>query len=303
MNALKGRPPILYGAIALAALSLLWSGYAIADLMQSGKFGLSVAIAGDIGWVTVLWAEYKGVTIAGRRWTATAAGWAIAFGVAALLVIHGQQAGGLAQAIAGPFVVVVGKTVWAFAIEAMKDAAAPTPEMVAELDTVMRNASHQSALLDAQTRVVVDRIKAEAERTMQRDEADFQIALRRMEKRSEIERRTPMVIEPSRVETGADRAAGEGASIGEQMAQLIAIMGDQARDRVRDQSANTQASAPIPDRDQGPSIADLAREQIAITSDNKAAINAILAVRPDADRASVGAAVRRARKAAEGPYL
>lgn len=303
MNALKGRPPILYGAIALAALSLLWSGYAIADLMQSGKFGLSVAIAGDIGWVTVLWAEYKGVTIAGRRWTATAAGWAIAFGVAALLVIHGQQAGGLAQAIAGPFVVVVGKTVWAFAIEAMRDPAAPTPEMVAELDTVMRNASHQSALLDAQTRVVVDRIKAEAERTMQRDEADFQIALRRMEKRSEIERRTPMVIEPSRVETSADRAASEGASIGEQMAQLIAIMGDQARDRVRDQNANTQASAPITDRDRGPSIADLAREQIAITSDNKAAINAILAVRPDADRASVGAAVRRARKAAEGPYL
>jgi hypothetical protein len=54
-------PPILYGAYALAGLSLAWSGYAITDLMNSGKFGLSVALAGDIGWLTVLWAEHRGV--------------------------------------------------------------------------------------------------------------------------------------------------------------------------------------------------------------------------------------------------
>ncbi|MGQ4350475.1 hypothetical protein, partial [Streptomyces sp. SAS_275] len=109
----EDRPPIIYGAVALAVLSLAWSGYAIADLMHSGKFGLSVAVAGDIGWITVLWAEYKGVTLGGRAWSAVIAGWAIALGVAALLVIHGNEAGGRPQAIAGPFVVLVGKIVWA----------------------------------------------------------------------------------------------------------------------------------------------------------------------------------------------
>ena len=66
------KPPIFYGAALLAALSLIWSGYAITDLMHSGPFGLSVALAGDIGWLTVLWAEARGVTIAGRAWTAAA---------------------------------------------------------------------------------------------------------------------------------------------------------------------------------------------------------------------------------------
>ena len=61
------QPPIMYGAYALALLSLIWSGYAIADLMQSGIFGLSVAIAGDIGWITILWAQHKDITIRGHR--------------------------------------------------------------------------------------------------------------------------------------------------------------------------------------------------------------------------------------------
>jgi len=48
------QPPIVYGAALLSVLSLFWSAYAITDLMQSGRFGLSVALAGDIGWITVL---------------------------------------------------------------------------------------------------------------------------------------------------------------------------------------------------------------------------------------------------------
>lgn len=58
-----------------------------------------------------------------------------------------------------------------------------------------------------------------------------------------------------------------------------------------------------PDQRTFPSVADLAREQVAITEENSAAVAAILAIRPDAPKPSVAAAVRKARKTAEGPYL
>lgn len=299
MNATKNRPPILYGAIALAVLSLIWSGYAITDLMQSGKFGLSVALAGDIGWITVLWAEYRGLAIAGRRWTAPVTGWAIAVGVATLLVFHGNEAGGKAQAIAGPFVVLVGKTVWAFALEAMRDRTAPTPEMVAEIDGLVRNATHEAAKLRVRTDTVINRIKAEAETTSARDEAEYQVALDRADKRASIQRRTPMELEASTTEP-----AGDGtADMAEQLRELIAIMGDRARDHAASNDANKQVNPANTDRDPVANIADLAREQIAITTSNTDAVRAILALRPDANKESVAAAVRRARKAAQGPYL
>lgn len=211
------RPPILYGAAILAVLSLAWSGYAIADLMHSGKFGLSVAFAGDVGWITVLWAEYKGVTLGGRRWAPTAAGWLIATGVALLLVIHGNEAGGHGQAIAGPFVVLVGKIVWAFALEAMKDPAAPTPEQRAELHTLMRDTAHETGMLHARAQARIAEIRAEASVTLARDEADFEISIERMEKRAELGRRTPLALPPGSSSTSFDRSAEQAIEvIGEQ---------------------------------------------------------------------------------------
>lgn len=200
------RPPILYGAALIAALSLAWSGYAIADLMHSGKFGLSVALAGDVGWITVLWAEYKGVTLHDRRWAAPAAGWAIALGVAVLLVIHGAEAGGRAQAIAGPFVVVVGKTVWTFALAAMKDPTALTPQQEAEIHGVMRDSEYTARLhrasvdrIERDADAEIARIKAEARTILARDETDFQIGLERLDKQAEIHRRSPAALRPAPV--------------------------------------------------------------------------------------------------------
>jgi hypothetical protein len=134
-------PPILYGAYALAGLSLAWSGYAITDLMNSGKFGLSVALAGDIGWLTVLWAEHRGVKarIRGKAIDPEIIGWVIALGVAVLLFLHGREGGSLGQTIAGPFVVLVGKAVWAFALPALRDPAALHAEQEDEIHDVMRD--------------------------------------------------------------------------------------------------------------------------------------------------------------------
>ncbi|WP_020116799.1 hypothetical protein [Streptomyces canus] len=289
------RPPILYGAVALAVLSLAWSGYAITDLMHSGKFGLSVALAGDIGWITVLWAEYKGVTLAGRRWAPTLAGWLIAVGVALLLVIHGHQVGGRAQAVAGPFVVAVGKIVWAFALAAMKDTTAPTPEQQAEIDAVIRESSYKAQLHDARADAEIARIRAEARTTLARDDADFEVTLERIHKRAELNRRTPLALTAGSAEQ-PNNVIGEQ---GEQPPNAPSMLANKPSEHL----ANSPLNRPNADPDQ-PSIADLVREQIANHPNNADAIRGVMAARPDANKDSVAAAVRRerARTRSKGGY-
>jgi len=197
-------PPILYGAYALAGLSLIWSGYAITDLMHSGKFGLSVAIAGDIGWLTVLWAEHRGVTVRLREDKTVdpaIVGWIIALGVAVLLVLHGREENSTAQAIAGPFVVLIAKAVWSFALASLRDPAALTAEQEAEINNVIRDSEYRARLhhaqldgFDREAEARIARIHAEARVTLARDDADFEIGLQRLEKRAAIERNTPLAI-------------------------------------------------------------------------------------------------------------
>lgn len=313
-------PGIFYGAVILAVLSLAWSAYAITDLMHSGKFGLSVALAGDIGWITVLWAQARGITIAGRTWAAPAAGWLIAAGVAALLVIHGHEAGGRAQAIAGPFVVLVGKIVWEFALAAMRDPAAPTAEQQAEIHALMRDSAHASALLHAQAAACIAQIRAEAHVTLARDDADFEVGLQRLEKQAELHRRTPIALPANTpiipaehdaantdFETAADEAIGV---IGEHEQPPITTAS--TPNKIREHVANKAVTSPNPVREHArpeigeqaantelPSIADLVRAEIAITPNNATAIANVLAIRPDANKESVGAAVRRARRKVE----
>ena len=272
------RPRVFYGAVALAGLSLIWSAYAITDLMQSGPFGLSVALAGDIGWLTVLWAQYRRV---GPRWAAPIAGWVIALGVGLLLVIHGAQQDSTAQAVAGPFVVLVGKLVWEFALPALRDPAALTPEQEAEIHSVIRDSEHAARLHDARraraerdAQAAIERIQQQARITAARDRADFEITLERLEMRAEIERCSPMMLAPI---ANPDQPA------------ITPITPEPPRASGRPEPAPTSAS-----------IADLAREHVAITPNNSEAVEAILARRPDADRPSVAAAVRRARRNADG---
>lgn len=285
------RPKILWGAALLAALSLLWSAYAITDLMHSGPFGLSVAVAGDIGWVTILWAEYRGITLAGHRWPAIIAGWFIAVGVALLLVIHGAEHS-RAQAIAGPFVVLVGKIVWAFALAALKDPTAPTPEQQAQLHAELRDTAHETAMLHARAQGQIARIQAEASVTLARDEADFEIGLERLDKQSELQRRSPLAIAPPQ------RPAVFADPVREQ-ANAVANTTASSAEQVREQIANTAATSANPTSD-GPSMADLVREHVANTTDNRAAVDAVMAAMPEANRASVAAAVRRQRRNGQG---
>jgi hypothetical protein len=286
MSRLPSAPPILYGAYALAGLSLLWSGYAITDLMDSGRFGLSVAIAGDIGWITVLWAEHRGITarIRDKVIDPEIVGWVIALGVAALLVLHGREEGSTAQTVAGPFVVLIGKAVWAFALPALRDPAALRPEQEAEIHDVIRDSEYKARLHHARREgeqraaaAAIERIEQEARITAARDRADFQITLDRLEMRAEIERKTPIAIAPITREHEPSTPA---------------IAPEQPRTSER---PDPPATSTIADREQ-PSIADLAREHVKTHPTNPDATKAICSLRPNADRPSVAAAVRRARR-------
>lgn len=273
-------PPILYGAYALAGLSLIWSGYAITDLMHSGRFGLSVAVAGDIGWITIMWAEHKrrgGIPV-------IVAGWVIAVGVGFLLVLHGVDENSVPQAIAGPFVVLVAKGVATVALLVTRDPAALTDAQEAEINSVIRDGEHQArvraALRENAQRAADDKIaliEQEARITMARDRADFRITLDRIEMRAEIERCSPLAItaEVVREQDREPYRTTEPAHVSERPEPPVT-------------STNT-------DREQ-PSITELAREQVANTPDNALAIRAVLALRPDANEQSVAATVRRVRK-------
>lgn len=319
MKTIPKPPPIIVGAGLLAVLSLVWSGYAIADLMDSGPFGLSVAVAGDVGWITVLWAEYRGIAPGGKQWAAPAAGWLIAIGVAVLLVIHGAEAS-RGQAIAGPFVVLVGKLVWMFALAAMRDPAAPTPEQQAELNAVMRDSAHEAGMLHARASARIARIRAEASVTLARDEADFEIGLERLEKQAELHRRAPIALPANTTREPQPMPAAPGFD--EAAEQAIDVIGEPEPEQpttiatnpntVREQIANNAVNRPNADREQDrptagaatpnteqPSLADLVREQIAITTNNATAVRNVLAIRPDANKDSVAAAVRRERRKTE----
>jgi hypothetical protein len=279
------RPGVFYGAAALAGLSLIWSGYAITDLMESGPFGLSVAVAGDIGWLTVLWAEYRRI---GPRWAAPLAGWAIALGVALLLVIHGVTENSTPQAIAGPFVVLVGKIVWQFALAALRDPAALTPEQEAEIHAVIRDSEHAARLhaarRDQEQRAAdatIERIQQQARITLARDRADFDITLERLEMRAEIDRRSPIALGPiTRPEQPAISPSTPPIAPSALPTEHVPTSANPASEQ--------------------PSIADLAREHVANTATNTDAVNAICALRPTEKRESVAAAVRRARRNADG---
>jgi len=206
MPRLPSAPPILYGAYALAGLSLLWSSYAITDLMDSGRFGLSVAIAGDIGWITVLWAEHRGITarIRTKVIDPEIVGWAIALGVAVLLILHGREEGSTAQTIAGPFVVLIGKAVWAFALPALRDPAALRPEQEAEIHDVIRDGEYKARLNKAQRTIdqqqadaIIERIEQQARITAARDRSHARLIRDRIELRAELTLSTPLALNPA----------------------------------------------------------------------------------------------------------
>ncbi|KAA6211765.1 hypothetical protein [Streptomyces filamentosus] len=155
----------------------------------------------------------------------------------------------------------------------MRDPSALTDDEQAKLAAMERGLR----LAEAEHQIELRQRQMTAERLLADVSVDFEIELTRQEKGRELARRAPIAITPITAE---------------QPPITLASTPEQPHASERPEHAATSA---ITDHEQK-SIADLAREHVAITPDNTTATNAICSLRPDADRPSVGAAVRRARQ-------
>lgn len=278
------RTPLLIPAIALSAGSLAWTTWSLVDLLGAGPIGLTVAAGADIIWASVIVAEARGLRIAGRRWPVAAIGWAALLAVGTFLVWHGIARDHTAMAVAGPLLPIGAKLVWLLALADMRDPSALTDDEQAKLAALERGMRFE----EAEHRIELRRREMAAERLLADVSVDFEIELTRQEKGRELARRAPIAIAPIAPEQ-APITPEQPLPAGRSKLDWLytAIPGERP------------ATSPNTDREQ-PSIADLAREHVAIHPTNPAATDAICSLRPDADRPSVAAAVRRARQKLDG---
>ena len=278
----KGLSPLVAPAAVLSGASLAWTTWSLVDLLGTGPIGLTVAAGADIVWASVIVAEARGlrITVKGVN-LVPFIGWLALLAVAGLLVWHGHRADSLPMAVAGPLLPLGSKVVWLLALADMRDPAALTDEERAVLARMQRGMAFE----EEQHRLDMRRREMAAERQLAEVSVDFEIELTRMDKGRELARRRPLEIAPI---TNTDQHRDQPAiSPSTPPIAPSTLPADHTPT-----SANTVADQP--------SIADLAREHVANTTTNTDAVNAILAARPNADRASVAAAVRRARRNADG---
>lgn len=277
---LKGLSPLIAPAVLLSGASLAWTTWSLVDLLGTGHIGLTVAAGADIVWAAVIAAEARSLRIpAGKVNLVPAIGWAALLAVAGLLVWHGIRADSIPMAVAGPLLPLGAKVVWLLALTDMRDPAALTDDERAVLASMQRGLTFE----EEQHRIEMRRRAMTAELYLAEVDVDFRIERSRQDKARELQRgRSPLEIAPI---ANTDHEP-EQPAITPSMPPLAP-------------AAVPPPSSANADREQ-PSIADLARDHVAITTANTDAVNAILAVRPDADRQSVAAAVRRARRNADG---
>jgi hypothetical protein len=300
--------PLLYPAVFLSLASLAWTTWSLVDLLGTGWIGFTVAAGSDIVWGSVIIAEARGLRIAGRSWIVPALGWITLVIVAVFLASHGIARGSIAMAAAGPFLPFGAKVVWALTLADMRDPAALTHDELHTLASMERGMVFEEAEHDIRMR----QQRMRAELLMSEVATDFDIEVMRQDRVRDLRRRAPLAI-TANTEPAPNTAPAEPTS--EQFAPApnpIANTNPSSPNTVREQLANKAFTSPnpVPEPDQAntntnsepPSITDLVREQIALTPNNATAVRNILAVRPDANKDSVAATVRRERRKMEGGY-
>lgn len=268
------RTPLLAPAILLSGGSLAWTTWSLVDLLGAGPIGLTVAAGADIVWASVILAEARGVRVlAHGKNLVPAIGWAALLAVAALLAWHGLTLGSPAMAISGPLLPLGTKGLWIIALADMRKPSDFTHDERDRLAAMERGMQFE----EAEHRIELRRREMAAERLLAEVSVDFEIELSRQAKSRELAHRAPIAIAPI---------------TREHEPSTLAIQPEQPQASDRPEPAPTSA---ITDREPK-SIADLAREHVAIHPTNPPAVDAICSLRPNADRPSVGAAVRRARR-------
>lgn len=259
-------------AVVMTLVAIIWSTVAIGGmlaLLAPAWAAYLVAGVFDAGWAACLIAEWILRSDSRRAQLPMRVGAGMLAVSMAAITTHGALSGswGWIIGIVGALASAAAKGVWAIGMHTIRIKLDPKYE--AYLRTLQQQTGTEQALALAEW----DRARTQ-DRT-----AKLRLAL-------EARRPTPSPV-VEQIASTADPAR-----------EPIATTPEPAREHI----ANTSLTSEITDREQ-PSIADLAREQVAITTNNTDAVDAILRARPEASKPSVAAAVRRARKASQGPYL
>lgn len=264
------RRALFAAAILMTAGAIVWGTVAIGGmltLLAPPWAAYLVAGVFDMAWAACLAAEYINRYDEEKAKLPRNAGiGALAISMAAI-VLHGHIEQALLVGIVGAFVSLVAKGIWLIAMETGR------VRLDKGYQKLLRQRQQKAGLHQALAQSKRDQMMADAKtaRLLAALEAEFGAAITTVERVDE---------EPI----------------------TEAITADHDREQLMSTEAINPLTSTNTDRE-GPSIADLAREQIALTEDNKVAVAAILAARPDANEASVGAAVRRERKKINAPYL
>ena len=194
-------------AAVLSLGSLIWTTWSLFDLLGAGWAGITVAGCADAVWGSVIYAEYRGVRVAGRRWPVIAFGWTALIAVAAFLVWHGLSDNNLAMAIAGPFLPIGAKAVWVLALADMRDPAALTDAENAALAAMERGLIFE----EAQHAKEMRRRTMQAELLMAEVSTDFDIEVMRQDRARQLHRTRPMEMLVIQQTTPTSDAPGEAA--------------------------------------------------------------------------------------------
>ena len=184
------KSPLIKLAAFLSVGSLIWTTWSLFDLLGAGPAGITVAACADAVWGSVIYAEYRGVRLAGRRWPVALFGWTALIAVAAFLVWHGIADNNLPMAFAGPFLPLGAKVIWALALADMRDPAALTDAEKATLAEMERGLVFE----EAQHATEMRRRTMRAELLMAEVSTDFDIEVMRQNRARDLQRMRPLEI-------------------------------------------------------------------------------------------------------------
>ncbi len=202
-NALKGVTAARVGALAMTTGSLVWTAYGIQDLL--GAAGIPAIIAIESLYLTLHYAEIKGVGGKKTRITLAVLGWIAALALGAFLCVHAATEWGVMAAVPAAVPPLASKLLWWVDEQLIRrDSVDPTPEMKAAHAKVVREAEHTARMAEAGIKAEaaqeVARLKALGEVAMTRSEVMFQVDLDRLSKEDELRIRKPLGSSPAPLE-------------------------------------------------------------------------------------------------------
>lgn len=199
-NTLKGATGARTGAVLMTAGSLVWTAYGIVDLL--GGKGIPVVIAVESLYLTLHYAEIKGVGGKKARKAIWVLGWIAAIALGAFLCVHAATEWGAMAAAPAAVPPLASKLLWWVDEQLLRrDSLEPTPEMKAEHALKVRESEHEARMAEADINAdaakEVARLKALGAVAMSRSEVMFQVSLDRLNKEEEMRIREPLSLPPA----------------------------------------------------------------------------------------------------------